>query len=239
MNGEWPIGTEEVWYADDDPTALAPSRAFADHDASNGSPVFIALSRTAWPGRRARSPGPGDTAATRPGSTGRRPEEIATLAWDCLARDEDGAPVLVYDNRKAGRDKRRLPISETTASVILAQQQRVRARFPHAPIGELKLLPADRRNPRGAKALTAFSLSFAHRAWVARLPALTTSDGTEFDKRRVILYAYRHTYAQRHADAGVPIDVELMDHRSLDTTRGYYSNSRELHQAGEFAQVAC
>jgi len=156
--------------------------------------------------------------------TGRRPEEIATLAWDCLARDEDSAPVLIYDNRKAGRQKRRLPISETTASVILAQQQRVRARYPGTPAGDLKLLPADRRNPRGAKALTAFSLSFAHRTWIARLPALTTSDGTEFDKRRVILYAYRHTYAQRHADAGVPIDVlrELMDHRKLDTTRGYY-----------------
>jgi len=36
--------------------------------------------------------------------------------------------------------------------------------------------------------------------------------------------AYRHSYAQRHADAGVPIDVlrELMDHRKLDTTSGYY-----------------
>ena len=39
-----------------------------------------------------------------------------------------------------------------------------------------------------------------------------------------MLYAYRHTYAQRHADAGVGIDVlrELMDHRKLDTTKGYY-----------------
>jgi hypothetical protein len=33
--------------------------------------------------------------------TGRRPKEIATLAFDCLARDGDGAPVLVYDNHKA------------------------------------------------------------------------------------------------------------------------------------------
>jgi hypothetical protein len=47
------------------------------------------------------------------------------------------------------------------------------------------------------------------------------------------------TYAQRHADAGVGIDVlrELMDHRKLDTTQGYYK-SRELHQAGEKSQVA-
>ena len=37
-------------------------------------------------------------------------------------------------------------------------------------------------------------------------------------------YAYRHTYAQRHADAGVPVDVlrELMDHLNLITTQGYY-----------------
>ena len=47
------------------------------------------------------------------------------------------------------------------------------------------------------------------------------ADGTEFDKTRIVPYAYRHTYAQRHADAGVPVDVlsQLMDHRSLDTTR--------------------
>ena len=35
--------------------------------------------------------------------TGRRPDEICALAWDCLARDADGAPVLVYDNHKAHR----------------------------------------------------------------------------------------------------------------------------------------
>ncbi|HEY6495423.1 MAG TPA: hypothetical protein VIZ43_19260, partial [Trebonia sp.] len=37
-------------------------------------------------------------------------------------------------------------------------------------------------------------------------------------------YAYRHSYAQRHADAGVQPDVlrELMSHRSMRTTTGYY-----------------
>ena len=56
------------------------------------------------------------------------------------------------------------------------------------------------------------------------MPVLHTVDGIEFDKSRAVLYAYRHTYAQRHADAGVAIDVlrELMDHRKLDTTSGYY-----------------
>ena len=77
------------------------------------------------------------------------------------------------------------------------------------------------------------------RSWIASLPPPRRADGTEFDKARIAPYAYRHTYAQRHADAGVPVDVlaALMDHRSLNTTRGYY-NSRELQQPGEKPQVS-
>ena len=53
---------------------------------------------------------------------------------------------------------------------------------------------------------------------------LQDRDGTEFTANRLVPYAYRHTYAQRHADAGVPTDVlaQLMDHKNLDVTRGYY-----------------
>ncbi|MFL4909415.1 hypothetical protein ACJ6WF_41085 [Streptomyces sp. MMS24-I2-30] len=45
-----------------------------------------------------------------------------------------------------------------------------------------------------------------------------------FDKSKIFPYAYRHSYAQRHADKGVPIDVlsKLMDHRQLGTTQRYY-----------------
>jgi len=156
--------------------------------------------------------------------TGRRPEEICELDFDCLARDEDGLPVLVYDNHKANRPGRRLPISEHTAALITAQQRLVRARYPHTPVGELKLLPTDRRNPGGRRAITAFSLAFAHRTWVDRLPVLRTADDIEYDKTKIVLYAYRHSYAQRHADAGVAVEVlaELMSHRKLETTSGYY-----------------
>ena len=35
--------------------------------------------------------------------TGRRPEEICDLPFDCVTRDHDGLAVLVYDNQKAGR----------------------------------------------------------------------------------------------------------------------------------------
>jgi integrase len=57
--------------------------------------------------------------------TGRRPEEICELDFDCLTRDDDGQPVLIYDNHKANGPARRLPIGEQSADVILAQQQRV------------------------------------------------------------------------------------------------------------------
>ena len=108
--------------------------------------------------------------------------------------------------------------------MIVTQQKRVRARYPNTPIGELKLLPTDRGNPGGCRAISAFSLGVAHRSWVDRISLLHTADGIEYDKSKVVLYAYRHSYAQRHADAGVPVEVlrELMSHRKLDTTSGYY-----------------
>lgn len=156
--------------------------------------------------------------------TGRRPDEICDLGWDCLARDSDGSPVLVYANNKANRPERRLPVAEPTAGVILAQQQRVRDRFPGRPVRGLALLPTPRANPDGSKPISLATLDNVHRDWVSSLPPLRAGDGREFDKARVVPYAYRHTYAQRHADAGVAPDVlrELMDHKVLDTTREYY-----------------
>jgi hypothetical protein len=45
-------------------------------------------------------------------------------------------------------------------------------------------------------------------------------------------YALRHGYAQRHADAGVPVDVlrDLMDHVSIEATSGYYTVSFKRKQ---------
>ncbi len=160
--------------------------------------------------------------------TGRRPEDIIDLPLGCLDRDPGGA-VLVYDNVKAGRLARRLPISDATAAVISHQQQRVRSRFPGTPVSQLKLLPSPRANPDGRRPISLAALEGRHRDWVDALGVLRTRDGAEFDKARAILYAYRHTYAQRHADAGVPIDVlaELLDHRNLNVTRCYYRVGEE------------
>lgn len=170
--------------------------------------------------------------------TGRRPDEIAKLPWDCLAKDPDGSLVLLYDNHKNYRLGRRLPIAKATAAIITEQQKRVRERYPDTPTGMLKLLPSPVANPEGKKSIG--TIGDQHRAWVDALPDIMIPivveiDGKQvtqhlpFDKSKIFPYAYRHSYAQRHADAGVAPDVlkDLMDHRELSTTQSYYRVSQE------------
>jgi len=167
--------------------------------------------------------------------TGRRPDEVCQLSLDCLERDQSGKPVLVYTNYKANREGRRLPIPASAATLIESQQQRVRERFPDTPVGELKLLPTTVMNPHGRKSISDGHTSVQHRMWVDSLPDIfvsgtgmvdetATTAQVPFDKHRIFPYAYRHSFAQRHADAGVPVDVlcDLMDHRKMETTQGYY-----------------
>jgi site-specific recombinase XerD len=156
--------------------------------------------------------------------TGRRPAEICRLGWDCLDQDPDGKYALVYTDFKANRQGKRLPVTDGTAKVIAGQQQRTRARYPGAPASELALFPRTSRNRDGKRPFTESLVSSHHRSWVTSLPPLRLDDGREFDKDAVTLYAYRHSFAQRHADAGTPVDVlrELMGHRSMTTTQIYY-----------------
>jgi integrase len=157
--------------------------------------------------------------------TGRRPTEICKLGWDCLDQDSDGKYALIYTDFKANRAGRRLPITDETARVIVGQQQRVRARYPGTTAAELALFPRPTRNREGKRPIIDSVVASHHRTWVGSLPALRLEDGREFDKTAVFLYAYRHSFAQRHADAGTPVDVlkDLMGHRSMSTTQLYYS----------------
>ena len=168
--------------------------------------------------------------------TGRRPSEITNLPLNCLTRDSDNKPVLLWNNTKNHRYGRRLPITEATARVIVDQQDRVRARHPDTAPDELVLLPGRNRNQHGTRPITHNWLADCHRDWVDSLPELhaqvsvvddagrTVTRALMFDKKAVVPYSYRHTYCQRHADAGVPVDVlaDLMDHVSMSTTQGYY-----------------
>ncbi len=162
--------------------------------------------------------------------TGRRPGEIVSLRSDCLERDGDDWS-LVYDNHKKRRLRRRLPITEATARIIQTWQAR-RAGIDLPACAEGWLFPAVREST-GPGHLRTIRLSQALRAWVDAIPELTSDlpgpDGAPqpFDRSAIYAYAFRHSYAQRHADAGVPVEIlkELMDHRTMTVTQGYYTVS--------------
>jgi integrase len=168
---------------------------------------------------------------------GRRSCELAGLRWGCLSSaevlDETGrirpAPVLVHDMTKVGIRNYHLPISEHAAETIRVQQERVRSRYPDTPTAELALFPAVLMNPRGVKAIHAKNIERSFRMWVGNLPRLVGPDGADFDRSDITLYSLRHSFAQRHADRGTPIEVvaALMGHRSLTSTQGYYRVTQE------------
>lgn len=163
--------------------------------------------------------------------TGRRVGEVASLHLGCLDVDEDAKPVLIYDNHKALRLRRRLPLADSAlVQAIAAQQAWVTERFPDTPPTKLWLLPRGTRNSTGTAHIPANQLAMWMRVWVRAIPRIDagTLDGSgepvPFDRTHIHPHAFRHTYAQTLADQGVPAPVlrDLMDHRSLNTTMGYY-----------------
>ncbi len=173
---------------------------------------------------------------TRPGQPmSGLPDDFAVRRDDIPQQPADDEPgralppggkyALIYTDFKANRAGRRLPITGETAKVIIGQQRRARARYPSTPASELALFPRPTRNREGKRPLDDSVVASRHRTWVDSLPALRLEDGRDFDKTAVFLYAYRHSFAQRHADAGTPVDVlkDLMGHRSMSTTQLYYS----------------
>lgn len=174
--------------------------------------------------------------------TGRRPAEVTSLGVDAVARDHDGGAVLVYDNRKSRRHGRRLPIGEDLHAKLLAWQQVILARFPDTPRDQLAMFPRPTRNRDGTHALRADQFGHKFTDWIEVLDRIDSPDrGPDgqplpFDRERIYPYAFRHTYAQRHADAGTPVEVlqALMDHTDLKTTQGYYRiTSKRKREATE------
>jgi integrase len=169
--------------------------------------------------------------------TGRRPGEVVSLRTDCV-EVIDGQHNLIYDNHKAGRMRRRLPITADTAETILAwQDHRVQLLTP--PAQRQWLFPSPLlRAQRSHGHLTSAAIARAFKAWVGKIGPIDGevlgTDGTPapFASALVVPYALRHSYAQRHADAGVPVDVlkELMDHAAIATTMSYYRISLKRKQ---------
>jgi len=179
--------------------------------------------------------------------TGRRPGEVVSLTLGCI-EVIDGQHNLIYDNHKAARKRRRLPITAETAGVILAWERR-RRELATPPATRLWLFPSPvLRSHQSLGHLTSSCVGVAFRAWVRAIPAIDSEvlgpDGMPlaFDRARITPYVLRHCYAQRHADAGVPVDVlrELLDHVAIQTTMGYYSVSlkRKRHAVASVGSLA-
>ena len=161
--------------------------------------------------------------------TGRRPGEVVSLHVDCI-EVIDGQHNLIYDNHKAGRMRRRLPITTGTAEVISTWRHR-RTRLPVPASLDHWLFPSPLLRAQQSRGhMTAHAVARAFKVWVAQIGTIDSElpgpDGSPvpFGPSLIAPYALRHSYAQRHADAGVPVDVlkELMDHVAVATTMGYY-----------------
>ncbi|PJJ03471.1 integrase [Streptomyces sp. 2333.5] len=159
--------------------------------------------------------------------TGRRPNEIASLHMDCLERI-DGDYNLIWNNYKAKRMRRRLPIDSGTVKIIQDWQQHRRqmAGAEHSP----KFMFPTATSSDTRRHIRTGAVSNTIRAWVNAMDRLDSevpdAEGRPlpFDRSLIYPYAFRHSYAQRHADAGTPLDVlkDLMDHKDAKTTMGYY-----------------
>ncbi len=163
--------------------------------------------------------------------TGRRVGEVASLRLECLDVDEHGKDVLVYDNHKAARMGRRLPLADSSlVAAIRNQTDWVHSRFPATSTEQLWLLPRPHKNSDGTNHIDTGLINAWFRAWLARIPVIEAGPLDEhghpvpFDKTAIKPHAFRHTYAQTMADSGVAPSVlrDLMDHVSLSTTLGYY-----------------
>jgi hypothetical protein len=163
---------------------------------------------------------------------GRRTGELCALRAQCLAFEEivaetgelRYAPVLVHDMPEVGVVGYRLPIDEETAEIIRAQQARVAARYPDSDPSTLALFPAVVMNPRGTKGCKVTTFDVHFRAWLDGLADLDGEGGEPYERSSITIYSFRHSFAQRHADSGTPIEVlaQLMGHSRLTSTQGYY-----------------
>jgi integrase len=163
--------------------------------------------------------------------TGRRPAEVVGLDLDCLEFDH-GEYQLVWHNMKGRRKRRRLPILRQTADVIKDWKE-FKAGLDIPRNSAKHLFPAITNRYHH---LDSGFLSRVIRSWADSVPTLNSEelgpDGTPlpFDRSKIFPYAFRHTFCQRYADAGVQLHVlqSLMDHRSADTTSAYYTVSKKM-----------
>ena len=171
--------------------------------------------------------------------TGRRPGELVSLKYNCVDTDSERGPYLIYTETKVtGGQQRKLPVLSAVVDTVREQQLRTRQRYPDTPIEHLRLFPRASMNPHGYHPMASSLFGVRLREWIDALPRLDSDaigDGQPlpFDRTLISGYSFRHTYAQRHADAGTQPDVlmALMGHERISTTMGYYRIPQKRRRA--------
>ncbi|MFE5947594.1 site-specific integrase [Streptomyces sp. NPDC056480] len=165
---------------------------------------------------------------------GRRPLEVVSLPRHCLEHDGDDV-ALIWDNHKGHRLRRRLPLGQETVTRIKAWQQ-IRDRIAAPEHSDAYLFPAISRYS-GTAHMNSVSLSTAIRNWVDALPELhgevIGKDGglLPFDRSLIFPYAFRHSFAQRYADADTPLTsfnrlwITMIQRQRWATTASRWSGS--------------
>lgn len=158
--------------------------------------------------------------------TGRRPNEVVSLHRNCLQRDRHGDWILVYDNHKAGRLNRRLPIQQETADAITTWLNKSK----NGPEGQSQWLFPSPMPARSDRFASYGLLRGALRRLIREVPTLEgpVKDlhgvPVDFNFGGIRPHDFRHSYAQRHVDNGTAPDElrDLLDHEDVRTTMGYY-----------------
>jgi len=166
---------------------------------------------------------------------GRRTSETVRLKEACISYDHSGAPYLNWTQAKPPwQPGPRLPIHQETHDMIREWQQ---IKADHGVVSQW-LFPTFKgtRDHHRADAFLNHRLRDFLRLLAAQAPFTSPVEGAEgnlvyFDLTQIDPYSFRHSFAQRLADAvdenGIsttPPDVlrELMGHRTHGTTMAYY-----------------
>lgn len=175
---------------------------------------------------------------------GLRLKDARRLPFDCLVRDNTGAPYLAWVNHKIRERVAFFPISEALAGHITAQQQQVLHRFP---AGCRWLFPARKVNLDGSRPMPDISYRDYLNTWLTRIRLVDEHDRPA----TVTPHQFRHTMATRLINNDVPQHVvqQLLDHMSQEMTavyarlhnktlRRHWENAVKVNTDGQAATIS-
>jgi integrase len=146
---------------------------------------------------------------------GLRITSAATIAFDCVVADTDGAPYLRYHNQKMKREAL-VPIDEELHHMIKTHQQQILARWPD---GVPVLFPRTKANIKGTRPVAAPAYRTALYRW------LQECDVRDEHGQPIHLtpHQWRHTLGTRLINRDVPQEVvrRILDHDSHAMTAHY------------------